>query len=120
MGIITQYTIYCTKDQTKKALELGAGISWCEKERKTNDPTMYEKGKGYKYFIPTAEQMIGWLETQGKFKVIAINNSKNLDWSFHITTKNKEVFASIGYKSRKKATLTAIDEALKYLEQSIK
>lgn len=127
MKTISDYTIFCTEAQTKKALELGAPIenynyTFGNKETCTYLGKDYTKLPALDWFAqqPTAEQMCGWLEGQGAIKVIAINNSKNLDWSFHITTKDNEVFASIGYKSRKEATHAAIDEALEYLENNRK
>lgn len=46
-----QYTIYCSDEQTKKALELGAPLEYhCPNERESV------------YHRPTAEQMLGWLE----------------------------------------------------------
>lgn len=42
---MNEYTIYCTQEQTLKAIELGASIEGI--------------------FIPTAEQMLGWLRSQG-------------------------------------------------------
>lgn len=111
---MNEFTIYCTSEQTKKAFELGAHIEKdCSNLRHDTSRTTYIND--IYYCLPTAEQIIGWLEGQCEFKVIAIHNSKNLDWSFHITTKDKDVFTSIGYTSRKEATLAAIDAALEYL-----
>lgn len=123
---MNEFTIYCTTEQIKKALQVGAPIELrseyyhpTEHDLKLDNPIPCESYTyGYHYAkCPTAEQMIGWLEAQGEFKVIAIHNSKNLNWSFHITTKDKDIFTSSGYSSRKQATLAAIDAALEHLNR---
>lgn len=101
-----RYNIYCTFEQTKKALELGAPIKYVS------------IGNIKKYHEPTAEQMIGWLEDQ-KLKI----NIAHVDMvedclSFHIYEgKDRDLAVKKGYNysSRKEATLAAIDAALEYL-----
>lgn len=59
---MNQYIIYCTGEQTKKAIELGAPL-----QRYTSIPNfadVIEITTSEYYEIPTAEQMIGWLEKQ--------------------------------------------------------
>lgn len=69
------------------------------------------------YLIPTAEQMIGWLEEQGISIVIRRFFAK---WAFKLEQltsvgeKNLHV-DSIEISSHKEATLAAIDAALDYL-----
>lgn len=108
-----QYTIYCTESQTRKAIELGAPIMKVHNGF-TNFPH-YKIGNNNQYVIfilPTAEQMICWLEEQGCHFYIYFNTTWNFDVDFgkyrHWTTR-------IDFPSRKEATLAAIDEALEYL-----
>lgn len=61
MKTINDYTIYCTPEQTKKALKLGAQM---ETVGKMDDRPSVQNGFVFK-IIPTAEQMIGWLRTKG-------------------------------------------------------
>lgn len=95
-----KYTIYCTKEQTRKTLKLGAPI-------KTFDVSSIEGKNAYNF--PTAEQMIEWLEGQGLIIEIYECNGYYFFAIFH-----KEGLGS--FASRKKATLAAIDAALEYLE----
>lgn len=118
MKTISDYTIYCTLEQTKKALELGAHI-----ERvifTTNDAYKYTKINEGIYIIPTAEQMIGWLEEQGILcDVFPTGDYGNDGFGMRIMIKAKRLnrFESdaITYSTRKEATLAAIDAALDYL-----
>lgn len=88
---MNKYTIYCTKEQTSKALELGAPIyeldneetmkermscevgfnatfpscgcfdNYSNKEEYPDITIIEVEGVKYAYVIPTAEQMQGWL-----------------------------------------------------------
>lgn len=99
-----KYTIYCTGEQTKKALELGAPISTCW------SPLIEE----WIYKIPTAEQMIGWLEDQiDNINVLKENDGTWL-YMFYPTNSSPCEIKRL-YHSRKEATLAAIDAALDYL-----
>ena len=103
-----KYTIYCTEEQTKKALKLGA-------------PIEYEYGVLiYKSFLvfPTAEQMIGWLEEQGIWIHFCKPNQRPKLLSFSVSNINepfRRAFVGGEYSSREEATLRAIDAALDYL-----
>lgn len=138
-----QYSIYCTKEQTKLALELGAPIDELDNEVALQDRMSLGVGipsfgrfddyanedeyphitiidvedVRYAYYIPTAEEMLGWLETQGikininysafedslKFKIHKAEDFEyEISWGYH-------------YTSRKEVTLAAIDAALDYL-----
>lgn len=124
-----RYTIYCTPEQIKKALKLGAPISG---SLIVNGVT-YKLDKCYLandmvYIIPTTEQMIGWLEEQGI--LIDINPIDGLH--FYWILRTKELDDGSGkymwesqyttpeidgeYDTPKEATLAAIDAALEYLE----
>lgn len=117
---MNKYTIYCTEEQTKKAFELGAPI---EKDASSLD-LLYcvkleerESLTGFNYWLipPTAEQMIGWLEEQDCIKFITISNTGDY-WYYDIrTTSNADCLVNLYCKSRKEATLAAIDAALDYL-----
>lgn len=120
MKTISDYTIYCTPEQTKKALELGAPIKYTL-ERLIDSC--------FKPIIPTAEQMISWLEEQGMLiDVSFIGTDKpkmqgDKIFIYHVFDLNewKELipFSRI-YSSRKEATLASIDAALEYLSNNKK
>lgn len=112
---MNKYTIYCTKEQTLKALELGAPI----KKAVYADFILYEnieyivdKENGFVYLIPTAEQMIGWLEE--KDITVKIVKCDTRWFARPCSCKNTD-FNRDGYFSRKEAILAAIDSALDYL-----
>lgn len=96
---MNDYTIYCTEEQTKKALELGAPIK-IECFSTATEDYWHE-------VIPTTEQMINWLEEQG-FYIRLNTNGCNVEIDFTC------ILELIGI-SRKEATLAAIDAALEYL-----
>lgn len=121
-----EYTIYCTPEQTKRALELGAPIlptSFDDNGRHQ----IFDKGNLCYYNYPTAEQMRGWL--MHKLKATTFANK-------HYSCCDKEGFGFliIGAKcvlecdasdngkwllcSDKEAALAAIDAALEHLENS--
>lgn len=64
--------------------------------------------------IPTAEQMISWLEEKG-ITSIEITFSKETKWKFEMFSEIYDFGAP--YYSRKEATLAAIDAALEYLSK---
>lgn len=117
---MNRYTIYCTKEQARIALGLGAPIEY---------ELGYVNGIPYKIadeegepslIIPTAEEMIGWLEEQGVLcDVFPTGDFGNDGFGMRIMKKAKRLnrFESdvINYSSRKEATLAAIDAALDYL-----
>lgn len=99
---MNKYTIYCTESQTRKALELGAPIK----------NVHYNNDGGYEYADnPTAEQMRGWLRSQGfKFKMV---EWKEVHWQCSIPPK---FYQSGNNPSLEEAAHAAIDTALEYLE----
>lgn len=109
-----EYTIYCTPEQTKKAFELGAPIK--TRSYRFNDHSkdfFAEEGKGY--FIPTAEQMIGWMEEKEGIREISLHHLKD-SWHICVYLDNDDItHTELSYSSRKEATIAAIDAALKYL-----
>lgn len=111
---MNKYTIYCTPEQTQKALALGAPIeyeTYCINgiSRKVTD------GSGeYIIIIPTAEQMIGWLEERECISEVDI--FKDFTWTFSIWDNALlKIDNTNVYLSRKEATFAAIDAALEYL-----
>ena len=123
---MNNYTIYCTPEQTKKALELGAPIEFeveCPVNLETLERSPYPEIKMGKdgepiLIIPTAEQMLGWLNEQG----VQITTHVNAfgEWKTHLfDTSSVELIEDSGWrKSRKVAIIVAIDEALKYLSKA--
>lgn len=116
---INQYSIHCTPEQTMKALELGAPLKIIDNEY---DERIYQficgntqNGKAL-YIIPTAEEMIGWLEEQDGIYDIHLLRTADGSWKYEITTKHIPKNKMYGCrKSRKEATISAIDAALEYL-----
>lgn len=111
------YTIYCTKEQTKKALELGAPIDILPNyaEYRMFPLVKCKDGNERPCIFPTAEQMIGWLEEQGIWIHFCKPNQRPELLSFSISNIKepfRRVFVGGEYNSRKKATLSAIDRAL--------
>lgn len=106
---MNKFKIYCTEEQTKKALELGAPI----------EITTIDSGNpfcpNYGAVAPTAEEMVGWLEEQEEISDLHIFKPL-VHWTF-------ELYASNGdgknnqplFNSRKEATIAAIDYALNFL-----
>lgn len=118
---MNKYTIYCTSEQVKKALELGAQIEYVDRFNENLPSELIEftdangKIKSAEFVIPTAEQMIGWLEEQGDINAIEVGCAYK--WGYRIF--NKEYWEIMKhntiYQSRQEATLAAIDAALEYL-----
>lgn len=109
-----RYEIFCTEEQTKKAMELGAPIRNGVGMVDLINKKYYFDGKGNFVIIPTIEQMLGWLEEQG----LCIDSEGS--WSGRITmwvwdnTEKELVYTSYG-NSRQETYLVAIDAALNYL-----
>lgn len=109
-----KFTIYCTEEQTRKALELGAPIepTFCEhglveQVLLENPNTPYVKSY---YDIPTAEQMLEWLRSKGlRFKIAEYVNITY--WQYQIKLSFK-CGSELCYKD---AVLSLIDAALDYL-----
>lgn len=97
-----RYIIYCTETQIKKAIELEAPIEYTQ-ERLIDSC--------FKPVIPTAEQMIGWLEEQE----ILIDVEMRTGITYVYDRLNKVFIKSIKIPSRPEAIRAAIDVALNYL-----
>lgn len=113
--IMDRYTIYCDIEQTKKALELDAPIIVISESYQENRPHFHMciNNENATVVLPTAEQMIGWLENH-----LSIHVEKcTLDhWSSGVETKD-HYYDHSEFKSRKVATLAAIDKALELLKE---
>lgn len=105
---MNRYTIYCTEEQTKKALELGAPI-----EKRYNRFTDFTECILDK---PTAEQMIMWLEEQEPISDIDVYKYNNF-WYYEVWCNEDSPLKGRTNQGRKEATLAAIDAALEYLIQ---
>ena len=119
---MNNYTIYCTVEQVKKAFELGAPIEILPNYTEFRGLPLVKckDGNDRPCIIPTAEQMIGWLEEQHIIERVDIFCF--MSWGYMIirddlvhpyvcVAKNENE----GFSSRKEATLAAIDAALEYL-----
>lgn len=118
-----KYSCFCTKDQIKKALELGAPINYASignlylPHKEIEFISESGEIKYGIYAIPTTEEMINWLEEQDDIEEITILRNRAFhSWAYLITNKhNKLVSSNNIYYSRGKANLAAIDAALEYL-----
>ena len=113
---MNKYTIYCTEAQTRKALELGAPME--PQTSSTLIDTLCAFCSDGMYVIPTAEQMISWLEEQENIIEICIKRIGT--WRYEIYIEPHYHKEEGGYSTRKEATLAAIDAALEYLTNNKK
>ena len=116
MKTINNYSIYCTSEQTKKALELGAPIEikTIEEAPKDWQGKACFTGMATCAKFPTAEQMLGWLEEQESIKSIVIDKTNK--WQYVIWgSDGYSIWCDTGFNSRLKATLAAIDATLEHL-----
>lgn len=119
---MNKYTTHCTEEQTKKAFELGAPIVILPNyEEYSGFPFVrHTNGNEYPCVIPTAEQMIGWLEEREDIDEIA-PMKKGDYWVYVVYMagiwSDIESPEDAFYPTRKEATLAAIDAALDYLSK---
>lgn len=111
-----RYTLYCTKAQTKMALNLGAPITTIKSKRTkdtilSDDVIKYDEDTFTYVVSPTTEQMIGFLRDKGfRFHFDDITNFWRIVFNLEIIAK--------GYSETKE--LDAIDAALEYLSKNKK
>lgn len=123
MKTINDYTIYCTRNQTKKAFKLGAELmtfgypdlgSKEEAVLKLNRQVVLSRKDDNSIIvgqIPTAEEMIGWLEDFDCIKEITICKTGMWIWGKNHTL----IDSGSSYSSRRESSHAAIDAALDYL-----
>lgn len=125
MKTISNYSIYCTPKQARTAFELGAPIFPIKSRRtketviSSDDVISYDEDFFTYVTNPTAEEMIGWLETQG----ICFNIRKQWTDNLYVVgwLCNGRQYAKVVEKSsRSEAILTAISDALEYLSKNKK
>lgn len=110
-----EFTIYCTPEQTRKALQLGAPIRYASiTDIRLN---RYINTSKECYALPTAEQMKGWIEAQDAISSIEIEYATTYKmWIYFVyTTKDEDSVYKSLFPSRPEATIAAIDAALEYL-----
>lgn len=125
-----RYTIFCTSEQTKKALELGAPIEEARTliEAQNRKHLMLPNDRrGFIFpYIPTAEQMIGWLEKQG-LCIEPYRTACGYLCTISKVPTGSQIYSqkfegddedSGQFTTRGKAILAAIDVALKYLTEN--
>lgn len=121
-----KYIIYCTEEQTRKALELGAPITLFSDSGHVTEDTAKKWHMcvldSKSYIIPTSEQMIGWLEEQESIKEVSVfSDVTEWNWTFDgYKEDGGYAFASRdSYSNRKEATLASINAALDYLNKKM-
>lgn len=112
-----KYTIPCTEEQAKKALELGAPLEVCNYNEVNTDICFFNKDTISCYKKPTAEEMIGWLEEQGILIDIQFCGIKLY---VGIKTETGYIGQRLKIDSRKETVMFAIDTALEYLTNNKK
>lgn len=119
---MNKYIIYCTPEQTREALKLGACLEEIAYPEQNEEFIQTDNYRLYR--IPTAEEMIGWLEERGFIVEVSFrgtdepNKQGNKIFIYHLFDYSEwEELNPLSnmYKSRQEATLAAIDAALEYL-----
>lgn len=110
---MNQFTIPCTEEQTKKALELGAPLQYNYQDKEI----VYIENEGYMK-IPTAEQMVGWLEEYYSIEISVSTDTG--EWWGNVYHNGHYVDEPLDnhFDTRIKALLATIDVALDYLIQN--
>lgn len=122
-----RYEIYCSKEQTWKAFELGAPIKLLyEKDSNSEQryltlnpqkhPSLFYEGYCYAK-VPTVEQMMQWLEEK-KVEFTTISKAWG-KWYFYVNCPDRTLIDD-GFQSREEALIKAIDSALEYLTENKK
>lgn len=114
---MNRYTIYCTPEQTMKALELGAPIQFASINDIRLGRYIEVESNNEAYGIPTAEQMIGWIE-ENKYMTIEVVRTCVGYRYFAYFVVGREIGGR--YDTRSEATIAAIDAALEYLSNNKK
>lgn len=128
-----KYEIYCSEEQSEKAYKLGAPLNKAYRQDGTrklwytlpyNDPNWQNCDA---YYIPTAAQMIGWLESKKGLKYFCVEKDYDLEsekysdtYSWRVVFNDTSFFSEDCYETRQEATIAAIDAALEYLTEKSK
>lgn len=121
---MNQYTTYCTAEQTRNALELGAPIRFASINDIRLGRYIEVESNNKVYEIPNTEQMIGWLEAQGIYINFDTTSEEDenhnliITWQYFIYNHYHDIVNKeyIEYPSRKEVTIAAIDAAMEYLK----
>lgn len=117
---MNRYTIYCTEEQARNAIKLGAPLKELiySKDFENAEHAIVEEiyYTLRHYEVPTAEQMIGWLREKDLYINIIHVSAGYTSW---VKTIKENITLSEGntgfVNSFEEATLAAIDAALGYL-----
>lgn len=122
MKKMNRYVIHCTEEQTRKALELGAPIEILPNYTEYRTFPLVKCKDGYERpcIIPTAEQMIGWLECISTIQLQIDKQMVERGTRYRIWVREEckpfsDIIVMHDYPTRKEATLAAINVALDYL-----
>lgn len=110
-----EFTIYCTPEQTRKALELGVPLNSCY--HNDDFQNTIKIGSLHYVEIPTAEQMMGWLRTKG-FGFGITEYIDHVFWRVANDHDERWYISDDKLTDTKEATLAAIDAALEYLSKN--
>lgn len=114
-----QFTIFCTPDQTKRAIDLGAPI--IKSTFVTGQKWMYIDKTIF--LIPTAEQLIGFMfKHKGLQALRIIHYPESNRWGYTLIIKMHSIGVTLSenkdqlFSSQPEATLGAIDAILDFLK----
>lgn len=119
---MNEYTLFCTMEQTRKVLELGATLTE-DRSEWVNTANHICVGDIW-YHCPTVEQMFGFFRSKNIH--IVIHKDAVDKWSVYCHEIMPMPFEFTifdrltEFDSYEDAALAAIDATLEYLEQSIK
>ena len=127
---MNQYTITCTFEQAKKALELGAPITTIKSIRTkdtvlSDDVIEFDKDTFTYVVPPTAEQMQEWLRSEKKIFVkicpyVSMYHEDEYDALLVNLCNGHVLTVQQGCNNTKEAIITAINVALQYLANNKK
>lgn len=120
---MSDYSLFCTEEQTRRALELGAPIDNSSSQFDSDCTDNIELlSNGLYAIIPTAEQMIGWIESISTIQIHIEKQMLESGTQYRIWVREEckpfsNIIKMFSYSSRPEAALAAIDAALEYLEK---
>lgn len=116
--MMNRYSIYCTPYQTKRAYKLRAQIVNVSNCGIPSNAPFFEIN-GCDFYIPTAEQMCGWLREKG-FVAHAFASDMKVKYHGEVDIIEDGLSGAIfgdDFDTYEQAILAAIDAALDYLEK---